>query len=924
MSEQRRPTLGPLAVASMIGAACGVALSLALHVRVSEKQLSGLEWGAPPPPAARPAPDALPPLALRLVDAGGVGIPADSTRWGASYSHATDFLDGMMLDGPPWVDAHELGRVRDAWRRYLGRMAGWGNNAVVLDGFLQIVRFERLGNGHAVYPDGDLAADRRLAVRGAYAELVSGARAAGMAPFLKTDMPALTPELEAYLRRRLGGLDTADPAFWAVYASGMEELFDALPALEGVVVRVGEAGPLFHDPGSDVRSYFGVREPRELRAMLEELLPVFERRGKKLILRSWSIGVGALGHLHDDPDVYRAALGGIDSPALIVSTKFVAGDYFGFLPLNPTLRVGTQKRLVEMQARREFEGFGALPNYLAQTHRRALLELRAENPNIVGMQLWTQEGGPLRAGPLSLYTVAGFWRWTDANVYATSQLARDPTADPHALAEQWARTTISDDPDVAKGMADLLMRSREALEKAIYIRPYAERRVDMMGMQAPPILWISEWDVLGGWSSVLATVYRAIDGRFEPSIEEGFEAARLARIMQADLAALEPELGDRADWPQMARSLAYQESLYGTLAWYRAEFLHYYRWLDRGGPETWRRDAQRFLAMAADHRARFGDDLDFPAFDFTPAEAAVRRSLEGGRATQAARVMLGVLLGVLLLGVAVAQRGTPEYPGKRWARTLTVGSSAPLRLAEDPHGRGGTTWLLALTVVVILALTAALTFMVDPLPVLAATAALIAAWVLTLRGAWSGFRGDAQLAPYAPASVGPLVLATIPVLATLAVRGPDYLWYRFWTGDGFRTLGLAVVATGVFWALASAHALGRRVGGGIRFATGSLLVSVGGALLVLTAMLPDVHATLAALDHPLNLLPMRPAIIHGITQYAGLRGAVLWLPDATGGALIVLGVLLGTLGRGGEAHGPAPEGQAATDGATPAGVAHSA
>ena len=57
-------------------------------------------------------------------------------------------------------------------------------------------------------------------------------------------------------------------------------------------------------------------------------------------------------------------LDGIDSPHLIVSTKYTLGDFYSHLPFNDTLEIGDQRRIIEFQSRREFENFGAFPNDL--------------------------------------------------------------------------------------------------------------------------------------------------------------------------------------------------------------------------------------------------------------------------------------------------------------------------------------------------------------------------------------------------------------------------------------------------------------------------------------------------------------------------------------------------------------------------------
>jgi alpha-glucuronidase len=51
-----------------------------------------------------------------------------------------------------------------------------------------------------------------------------------------------------------------------------------------------------------------------------------------------------------------------------------------------------------------------------------------------------------------------------ANTYAYGRLAWDPSADPAQLADEWARMTFGDDPEVVRVTKDLLMRSDKVFE----------------------------------------------------------------------------------------------------------------------------------------------------------------------------------------------------------------------------------------------------------------------------------------------------------------------------------------------------------------------------------------------------------------------------------------------------------------------------
>ena len=165
------------------------------------------------------------------------------------------------------------------------------------------------------------------------------------------------------------------------------------------------------------------------------------------MLRSWTVGVGQLGRLHVDPRVYDAVLGDIDSPALIVSTKFTAGDFFSYLPLNPTLATGRHRRIVEFQAKPEFEGFGAFPDFLGDEHARALARASVRQSTTSSARTSCRSSADRFAPDLALlYPLHGFWLWTDANVFVASRLAVDPEADVSELARQWARGEIRQRP----------------------------------------------------------------------------------------------------------------------------------------------------------------------------------------------------------------------------------------------------------------------------------------------------------------------------------------------------------------------------------------------------------------------------------------------------------------------------------------------
>jgi hypothetical protein len=831
------------------------------------------------------------PLTLRLVDSGGIGLSPDD--WGRDYSHARRAFRDVILEAPPYLDAAAFERCEREWRSYVERMIEYGNNAIAVPLLLELIDFDRVSGslaGAPVYEARSAFRARHAAVRRAFGPLFEWTARRGMQVFLDTDMPVLTPALSDRLRRlapdaSATGIDTANSAVWDVYRAGFEELFDALPSITGVVIRFGEGGSLYNTEGWPYRSEMGVRSAASLRAMLRGLLPVFEARQKTLVLRSWTVGVGQLGRLHLDPAVYDAVLGDIDSPALIVSTKYTAGDFFSYLPLNPTLAAGRQRRIIEFQAKPEFEGFGAFPDFLGSEYAQALRAFRSVNPHIAGAYVMPQFGGPLRAGPRMIYPRHGFWLWTDANVFVASRLAVDPDADVRQLARQWAAARFGNDARVVDAVTNVLIQTREAVLNGFYIRPFAERTVRIHRFELPPLMWIFEWNMVGGWHSLSSLVYDATRDDIDRAIAEGDAAVDLVRRarqqLQAAFATRESSAcGEACD--NALRSLDYQETLFEALAAWRQTSLSYYRWLDTGDDKAWTMwlaGRTRFATAAAEHRGRFAGDLNFPAFDLRSASEAVTMA---DRAAWVRRIAAVLLIGMAALLV-------------RW-RAFRTSAMTSWRLAREPLNTATALAVTLLTLALVAFLAGALTGFATPwiavgAPLVVGVAAMV--FASTRFGMAANQRRDNLLA----SSVSPVIPGAIVLLALVAWFGPVGIWFSFWTSSIFRIVFVTLVLAMPAW---TAYAmLAVRADEGWRAGIGGLLAAAGAALLALTALLPDWVHVLRFLDRPLSFAPATDTMVFALRTYAGVSlgiGRVSWI---VGALLLAGGYTMCAIGRTG-------------------------
>jgi hypothetical protein len=813
-------------------------------------------------------------LSLRLTDAGSVGREPDASAWskGTDYSLNTDIVTGTLLPRAPWVDRAAVDRVAAEFRQFIDHSAAQGYNGVVVPGFLEYVTF-----GNAVYSPGDPHIARAQAMVQAFAPVFGYAARKGMRVYFLTDMLALSGPLDAYLKKQ------RDP--WPIYRTGLRELFASMPFAAGLMIRIGEGGSAYHAPGWDYYSRIAVTTPAQVQAMLRAFLAVAAEGNRDIIFRSWTVGVGAVGDLHTDPGSYEKVLGRLHDPHLIVSTKFTAGDFYSHLPLNATFGVGDQRRIVEFQGRREFEGFGALPDDLTALHASALRQLLAENPHIEGVWLWTQDGGPLKAGPMTLYLRTGFWQLYDLNAYAMGRLARDPAADPATITADWVRRTFSEDPATVTAICQMFARSRETITRGLYLSPYADNSVKALGLEPPPMMWIFEWDIVTGDSAVLDSIYAIGRDHVDETIADGDRAIALADQQRALVSATDPSSWrDPALRSELLATLDYQSDLFRTLGAYRTMILRRAQWVDTGSATArsqWRAAEVAYDAARARHVRRYDGDVNLPAYNFTAADLGTRRFDRDPLMAVLARVLLGVLIASVLL---------PWRP----IRALWVAAVMPWQ--AQPAADRVARWVAILFPSVVLVLSRGIhTWFAAP------------AEMLVTLGSWALFALVARLLvrgldPYPLWTVlgGVALLRSALLLAALAIRGPGHYWFEFWTNPaarsaytmiGFALFGWLFVATGSVLRHRYGWSRGR-VAGAVTLAGGLPVLALG--LLIWSA---GLEPSLTVWNDQMALLPWGLHRILGIVTYLGIPPRLpIWLTVA-GALLSGIGLWSSYLGR---------------------------
>ncbi|NNJ08878.1 hypothetical protein EKD04_000900 [Chloroflexales bacterium ZM16-3] len=548
------------------------------------------------------------------------------------------------LPTAPYVDQGQLDVGVERACAHLEALRAQGYTGVVIDNMAHLVTFD--GAPWPVYTADSPFRLRALAYRAAFGRLFARAATLGMEVYVTTDMQWSTPPL----RLAVGELRADSPRLAELNRLAMSELLTTMPEVAGLVVRVGEAGGA-HNQGGDYCGHMLYTSPSAMRALIETLLPVCERHSRRLIVRTWSVGIGELGDLICSPERYAEVFGGLSSPNLLASVKHGPADFFRLMPHNPTLGLPGPRQIVELQNRREYELFGMVPSSVSELHRAALARAAAD-PQCAGIWAWNATGG--WGGGRAALGEGGWSLWTELSSALTAALAQDVELDADAFVRGWlggqeseGRSRGPEDvslrqresirghlsklptsppdsrlltPDPwSEALTDLYMDSAELIERGWYMGRLPGAVESLGGIHLSPLLWV--WwmrptSALPIWAYLADAV-----GDVEGAIRAAGDAAARAEAHARRLAELAPQGDERAT--QLVDSARYLASALEISHAARALMLPLMgaAWrADRPTRAALRAASRRALTTLSAHHATWAGRSDLPPLEVAELE----------------------------------------------------------------------------------------------------------------------------------------------------------------------------------------------------------------------------------------------------------------------------------------------------------------
>ncbi|THB76204.1 MAG: hypothetical protein D6B25_10155 [Desulfobulbaceae bacterium] len=355
-----------------------------------------------------------------------------------------------------------------------------------------------------------------------YQQLFSICQCSQLDVYLTMDVLSLTERLKA----RIGNNKELAVQF---LERQVISVLDCFPNLAGIILRIGECD------GTDVRGVFNsellIETPGQANKLIHRLLKIFEARRKYLILRTWTVGAYPVGDLIWHRRTSARVLKNIDSDYFILSMKYGESDFFRYLPLNKLFFQLDIKKIVELQAKREYEGCGEYPSFIGWDYEEYAQQLDGAK-NVVGISVWCQTGGWVPFRRLSYLEPAGIWN--ELNAYLCIKLFKDRQSVAQAVTGFAGLIGGVD----AQKLLRLLELNDQVIKELLYIQELAEQKYFFRRVRIPPLISVM-WNNIFINDSV-RTLLRAFIDDGEPCIARGYAA--LAKIKEMERLAAQMNL----------------------------------------------------------------------------------------------------------------------------------------------------------------------------------------------------------------------------------------------------------------------------------------------------------------------------------------------------------------------------------------------
>ena len=409
--------------------------------------------------------------------------------------------------------------IEESFSRYLRRVKSYGFNGISLDELCYLLEYP-------FYPPREAKKIRRY--RRYLGRLIQIAFEMDFRVFITTDIVFSNEYLQEMIPQDFASqLDLLYSAF--------EQVFRDFPLLSGAILRIGEAD------GVDVEGFFQsrllVRTAAEGNTVIHKLLPLFEAAGRTMIFRTWTAGANKIGDLMWNPLSLDRLLRGVESDFFVLSMKYGESDFFRYLDVSPHFFSITVKLIVELQTRREYEGFGSYPSFVGWEYRRIHRRLK-DLPNLAGIHVWCQTGGWSRFRDRTFLKKSSLWNelntWVTIRMFRYDESVKKALKGFHRRYLQKGRKLSREErrKEIA-GLRRFLKLSDYLVLNVLYIPGFASQSLYVHKMRVPPLIH-AFWNSLTV-TPLMRALIRSTGAGFELNYRSFLKVLKEMRVLAREL-----------------------------------------------------------------------------------------------------------------------------------------------------------------------------------------------------------------------------------------------------------------------------------------------------------------------------------------------------------------------------------------------------
>ncbi|MCB1169563.1 MAG: hypothetical protein KDK25_04480, partial [Leptospiraceae bacterium] len=311
-------------------------------------------------------------------------------------------------------------------------------------------------------------------------------------------------------------------------ASCIGQLLDDFPELGGIIFRIGESDGV--DVRSPFRSGLVIKKPAQLRRFIELVLPEFEARQRVMVLRTWTLGSGPLGDLLWNRKTLLASLpAGLEqNPSFLLSYKFSQSDFIRHQELNPYALRSPAPFILELQARREYEGFGEFPCFVGFDYAEYFRQLRSVR-NMRGIHVWCQTGGWSRFRNISFLKRRSYWNELNTRITLQLYLSDGDLYSSLAGSSEFKGLQLA-------RFLRFLQLSDDLIKNVLYLPGFAGNTLFLHRSRIPALIHVL-WDRV-----VISPFLSFVIRRFSPNPLEDLRIAESAMMGLSEMEQIQKEL----------------------------------------------------------------------------------------------------------------------------------------------------------------------------------------------------------------------------------------------------------------------------------------------------------------------------------------------------------------------------------------------